>query len=284
MSEPALRRPAPPGPSDTDPVAHSTGVVSESEHESLRADIRRLSTMLGQTLARHNGPELLELVEEVRRLSRQAPESGGAEITNLLSGLDTGTAVALSRAFSQYFQLANTAEQLHRSRELRTLRPAEHRPLRDLMQRLAEEFPGEARGRRCRPRWSVWSCGRSSPRTRPSRRASRCCGYCAGSARPWTAGRTTTSSPRSSTSCGRPTRSAPASRWSPTRPAPSAGTSSSWPAPRCPSSSASSSARPGRPGSPSRTTHGRSCSGRGSAATATATRSSPRRSPARSSR
>ena len=51
MSEPALRRPAPPGPSDTDPVAHSTGVVSESEHESLRADIRRLSTMLGQTLA-----------------------------------------------------------------------------------------------------------------------------------------------------------------------------------------------------------------------------------------
>ena len=145
MSEPALLRPAPPGPSDTDPVAHSTGVVSESEHESLRADIRRLTTMLGRTLAHHGGPELLELVEEVRRLSRQAPESGGAEITNLLSGLDTGTSVALSRAFSQYFQLANTAEQLHRSRELRTLRPTEHRPLRDLMQRLAEEFPGEAR-------------------------------------------------------------------------------------------------------------------------------------------
>ena len=145
MSEPALLRPAPPGPSGSDPVAHSTGVVSESEHESLRADIRRLTTMLGRTLAHHGGLELLELVEEVRRLSRQAPESGGAEITHLLSGLDTGTSVALSRAFSQYFQLANTAEQLHRSRELRTLRPTEHRPLRDLMQRLAEEFPGEAR-------------------------------------------------------------------------------------------------------------------------------------------
>jgi phosphoenolpyruvate carboxylase len=145
VSEPALRRPAPPGPSDTDPVAHSAGVVSESEHESLRAEIRRLSTMLGRTLAHHGGPELLELVEEVRRLSRQAPDSGGAEITNLLAGLDSGTAVALSRAFSQYFQLANTAEQLHRSRELRTLRPAEHRPLRDLMQRLAAEFPGDAR-------------------------------------------------------------------------------------------------------------------------------------------
>ncbi|MBL8927107.1 MAG: phosphoenolpyruvate carboxylase [Pseudonocardia sp.] len=101
--------------------------------------------MLGRTLAHHNGPELLELVEEVRGLSRQAAGSGGAEITNLLCGLDTGTAVALSRAFSQYFQLANTAEQLHRSRELRTVRPPEHRPLRDLMQRLAAEFPGEAR-------------------------------------------------------------------------------------------------------------------------------------------
>ena len=101
--------------------------------------------MLGRTLAHHGGPELLELVEQVRRLSRQAPESGGAEITNALSGLDSGTAVALSRAFSLYFQLANTAEQLHRSRELRSLRPADHRPLRELMQRLAEAFPGEAR-------------------------------------------------------------------------------------------------------------------------------------------
>ena len=140
MSEPALLR-----PQHADPVAASAGVVSESEHESLRADIRRLTTMLGRTLSHHGGPELLELVEEVRRLSRQAPESGGAEITNALSGLDSGTAVALSRAFSQYFQLANTAEQLHRSRELRSLRPADHRPLRVLMQRLAEEFPGEAR-------------------------------------------------------------------------------------------------------------------------------------------
>ena len=41
-------------------------------HDALRADIRRLSTMLGQTLAHHGGPELLELVEQVRRLSRSA--------------------------------------------------------------------------------------------------------------------------------------------------------------------------------------------------------------------
>ena len=111
------------------PVATHTGVISESEHEMLRADIRRLSTLLGEALARHGGSELLELVEQVRRLSRTSPDTGGAEIMTLLSGLDTGTAVALTRAFSQYFQLANTAEQLHRSRELRSLRPAGHRPV-----------------------------------------------------------------------------------------------------------------------------------------------------------
>jgi phosphoenolpyruvate carboxylase len=147
VTQPAAVRPEPSvsGSATRDSVATHTGVVSASEHESLRADIRRLSTMLGRTLAHHGGPELLELVEEVRQLSRQAPESGGAEITALLSGLDSGTAVALTRAFSQYFQLANTAEQLHRSRELRALRPAESRPLRVLLRRLAEEFPGEER-------------------------------------------------------------------------------------------------------------------------------------------
>ena len=143
MSEPALVRVEPSSPHDS--VAAAAGVVSESEHRSLRADIRRLSTMLGRTLAHHGGPELLELVEEVRRLSRAAPDSDGAEITRLLTGLDAGTAVALSRAFSQYFQLANTAEQLHRSRELRALRSGDRSPLRVLLQRLAEEFPGAAR-------------------------------------------------------------------------------------------------------------------------------------------
>ncbi len=76
--------------------------------------------MLGQTLVHHGGPELLELVEQVRRLSRSAvagDEGGDAEITRLLAGLDAGTAVALTRAFSQYFQLANIAEQRHRARE-----------------------------------------------------------------------------------------------------------------------------------------------------------------------
>ncbi|MCO1655243.1 phosphoenolpyruvate carboxylase [Pseudonocardia sp. S2-4] len=94
--------------------------------------------MLGQTLAHHGGPELLELVEQVRVLSRAAVRSGDdAGITALLRGLDAGAAVSLTRAFSQYFQLANIAEQRHRARELAASRPEGRGRLHRLMQRLA---------------------------------------------------------------------------------------------------------------------------------------------------
>ncbi|GJF02840.1 phosphoenolpyruvate carboxylase [Pseudonocardia sp. D17] len=127
--------------------AVAAGVVSESEHEALRHDIRRLSTMLGRTVARQAGEELLELTEAVRRLARTAVTTGGAtdaEIARLLSGLDAPTTVTLARVFSQYFQLANIAEQLHRSRELRILRPRDERPLRTVMRRLAAEADHDA--------------------------------------------------------------------------------------------------------------------------------------------
>ena len=133
MSSPGPEPPAP------DSVATHAGVVSESEHEALRAAIRRLTTLLGQTLVRHGGEQLLDLVEEVRRLARVASEKGSTEITGLLTGLDAGTAVQLARAFSCYFKLANVAEQLHRSRELRDRRPGGRGPLRLLMERLGHE-------------------------------------------------------------------------------------------------------------------------------------------------
>ncbi|WP_308257921.1 phosphoenolpyruvate carboxylase [Pseudonocardia lacus] len=128
-------------------LAAHAGVVSERTHEALRADIRRLSTMLGQTLAHHGGPELLELVEQVRGLSRAAVAAGDdTGVTALLRGLDAGTAVSLTRAFSQYFQLANIAEQRHRARELAAAHPEGRGRLHRLLQRLAATAdPAEVR-------------------------------------------------------------------------------------------------------------------------------------------
>ncbi|MBX6751835.1 MAG: phosphoenolpyruvate carboxylase, partial [Micromonosporaceae bacterium] len=84
----------------------------------LRADIRRLGVLLGQTLARQEGQELLDLVEEVRGLVR----TDGASAARRLAQLDLTTATQLARAFSFYFHIANITEQAHRGRELRRAR------------------------------------------------------------------------------------------------------------------------------------------------------------------
>jgi phosphoenolpyruvate carboxylase len=87
----------------------------------LRADIRRLGVLLGQTVARQEGQPLLDLVEEVRGLVR----TDGAAAAVRLAEIDLTTATLLARAFSMYFHLANITEQVHRARELRRRRATE---------------------------------------------------------------------------------------------------------------------------------------------------------------
>jgi phosphoenolpyruvate carboxylase len=93
----------------------------DTNDSHLRADIRRLGVLLGQTLARQEGQALLDLVEEVRALVR----TDGAAAARRLAEVDVTTATPLARAFSTYFHLANITEQVHRARELRRLRAAE---------------------------------------------------------------------------------------------------------------------------------------------------------------
>jgi phosphoenolpyruvate carboxylase len=95
---------------------------SAVDHQArLRRDIRELGELLGGTLVRQVGPELLDLVERVRQLIRTDREAAAA----LLGDVDTPTAILLVRAFTAYFHLANIAEQVHRGREL-AARRAQH--------------------------------------------------------------------------------------------------------------------------------------------------------------
>jgi len=87
-----------------------------ADDAELRSDVRRLGDLLGQTLVRQEGPELLALVEQVRKAVR---EGSGEEILGQLSVEDS---VQLVRAFSTYFHLANVAEQVHRARVLAEVR------------------------------------------------------------------------------------------------------------------------------------------------------------------
>ncbi len=100
-------------------------VSPEPADARLRADIRDLGALLGQTLVRHEGQDLLDLVEEVRLLAREDVEGAAAR----LASVDLVTATRLARAFSVYFDLANVAEQVERSRDVAAARLTRGGPL-----------------------------------------------------------------------------------------------------------------------------------------------------------
>ncbi len=99
---------------------------SQDRDRALRADIRELGNLLGQTLVRQEGRQLLDLVEHVRALSKAArtgDRAAGKELDKVLADLDLPVAIRLVRAFSIYFHLANVAEQTHRIDELASRSP-----------------------------------------------------------------------------------------------------------------------------------------------------------------
>ena len=102
---------------------------------ALRADIRRIGHLLGQTLARQEGRPLLDLVEEIRALVRQDADAAA----DRLSAMDITTGTKLARAFSTYFHLANITEQVHRSRDLRRRRARDGGWLDQAAKRIAEK-------------------------------------------------------------------------------------------------------------------------------------------------
>jgi hypothetical protein len=107
------------------PLATAASAAAAQELSDLRADTRVLGQLLGRTLARQDSPELLALVEEVRRSARQ--DLGAT--SDRLDGIDVETAIRLARAFSTYFHLANVTEQVHRSRVQRDVRRVQGDPI-----------------------------------------------------------------------------------------------------------------------------------------------------------
>ena len=73
----------------------------------LRSDVRRVASLLGESLVRQGGQELLDLVEQVRRQVKQArtqaSDEDGVAARETLAGLGADDATALVRAFATYF-------------------------------------------------------------------------------------------------------------------------------------------------------------------------------------
>jgi phosphoenolpyruvate carboxylase len=88
---------------------------------ALSADIHLLAGMLGVIIQEQHGQAAFDLVERVRRLAkgRRNGDRGAAdELTALIEGLDYAALRVLIKAFGNYFQLINIAEDEQRIRVL----------------------------------------------------------------------------------------------------------------------------------------------------------------------
>ena len=103
--------------------AHMTASAPPGDpNKALRDDVRLLGELLGDTLRAREGQALFESVERVRALAKAGRSPNRRQIDELaevLSALPIEAATPMARAFSQFLNLANVAEQHHRIRRRR---------------------------------------------------------------------------------------------------------------------------------------------------------------------
>ncbi|HKK54948.1 phosphoenolpyruvate carboxylase [Marinobacter sp.] len=91
-------------------------------HPQLRENVRMLGELLGQSIQRHPGQECFELIEEIRaaaKADRRQESGSGQRLVNLLGKLSDDELLPVTRAFNQFLNLANLAEQYHSIRRRR---------------------------------------------------------------------------------------------------------------------------------------------------------------------
>ena len=93
-------------------------LVGREATEPMRADIRLLGAILGDTVREQNGQEVFELVERARVESFRVRRSeiDRAQLAQIFEGIDIHQAIPVIRAFSHFALLANVAEDIHRER------------------------------------------------------------------------------------------------------------------------------------------------------------------------
>ena len=116
--------------------------MDDAAYSSLRGNVSFLGRLLGDTVAAAEGQPFLDLVEQIRGLSKSAREGSAAareELQSVLRNLGNEQLVPVARAFSQFLNLANIADQHHNvSREADPLLSASHSLASGIGELLAE--------------------------------------------------------------------------------------------------------------------------------------------------
>ncbi|MBS8268857.1 phosphoenolpyruvate carboxylase [Halomonas litopenaei] len=118
--------------------------MSHDLHESLRDNVRILGDSLGRTIADDLGPEFVSRIETIRGLAkrgRQGEEAGQQELIEYLRRLPEKDLLPVTRAFNQFLNLANIAEQHYRARFRRVedYKPGMQPVLGELLERARRE-------------------------------------------------------------------------------------------------------------------------------------------------
>jgi len=103
-------------------MAESTLPSVADLNAALRADVKYLGNLLGRVIAEQHGPAALDLVELTRtqaKARRTEDPYGPGELFDSLERLPLEQLAVLIKAFSNYFQLINIAEDQQRIRVLR---------------------------------------------------------------------------------------------------------------------------------------------------------------------
>ncbi|EKF73807.1 phosphoenolpyruvate carboxylase [Alcanivorax hongdengensis A-11-3] len=120
--------------------------MDQSLNTPLREDVRMLGDLLGICLRQQAGDAMFDTVERIRKASvdtRSDAQASLPSLRKLLAPLDDDTLLEVARAFSQFLNLSNIAEQHHRERLHRQhLRypgdPGTDQGLSDVLSRLAD--------------------------------------------------------------------------------------------------------------------------------------------------
>ncbi|WP_444959202.1 phosphoenolpyruvate carboxylase [Microbulbifer sp. ZKSA002] len=93
--------------------------MNQDQNAPLREDVRLLGDELGAVLRNQVGEPLFDTVENIRQAAVESRSKGAMQadhLRELLDPLDDATLLEVARAFSQFLNLANIAEQRHRER------------------------------------------------------------------------------------------------------------------------------------------------------------------------
>jgi len=106
----------------------------------LREDVHVLGELLGETIRQQHGEAFLQKIEDIRHSAKADRRSAGEQLRSTLADLAEEDLLPVARAFNQFLNLANMAEQyqLIRRRDADQSEPFEARVLPELLARLKQ--------------------------------------------------------------------------------------------------------------------------------------------------